>query len=149
MKIFYNEAYLETKNIIRVGNEKLFANKIIIATGGIPKGLSVSGKDYCLNSDQIMELKKIPKQLAIIGSGYIAIEFASIFASLGSKVSLICRKDILRGFDIDLIDLIKDSLKSKGINIYLNKEVKKISLEKKLKNYFLKIVSKLYSLMKY
>ena len=138
VEIFYDEAHLETKNIIRVGNEKLFANKIIIATGGTPKGLSISGKDYCLNSDQIMELRKIPKQLAIIGSGYIAIEFASIFASLGSKVSLICRKDILRGFDADLISLIKDSLKSKGINIYLNKEVKKISLKKEIKKLFLK-----------
>ena len=50
-----------------------------------------------------MELKKIPKKLAIIGSGYIAIEFAFIFASLGSKVSLICRKDLLRGFDANLV----------------------------------------------
>ena len=69
----------------------------------MPKKLPILGKEYCLNSDQIMELKKIPKKLTIIGSGYIAIEFAFIFASLGSKVNLICRKDILRGFDIILL----------------------------------------------
>ena len=103
---------------------------MIIATGGIPKDLSIEGKEYCINSDQIMELKKIPKKLSIIGSGYIAIEFAFIFASLGSKVSLICRKDLLRGFDANLISLTKDMLLSKGINIYLNEEVKKIFVKK-------------------
>ena len=83
-----------------------------------------------------MELKKIPNKLAIIGAGYIAIEFAFIFASLGSKVSLICRKNILRGFDDNLVSLIKDSLSSKGVNILLNQEVTKISLNKNLRKLF-------------
>ena len=69
------------------------------------------------------------KKLAIIGSGYIAVEFAFIFASLGSKVSLICRKGLLRGFDANLVSLIKDRFSSKGINIYLNEEAKKVLSE--------------------
>ena len=138
VKIFYNEAFLKTKNIVKVGNNELFAKKVIIATGGIPKDLSIEGKEYYINSDQIMQLKKIPKKLSIIGSGYIAIEFAFIFASLGSKVSLICRKDLLRGFDANLISLTKDMLLSKGINIYLNEEVKKIFVKNKTKVLLLK-----------
>ncbi len=137
VKIYYKEAYLEKKNIIKVGSDKIFAKKVIIATGGKPKELPVDENGYCLNSDQIMELKKIPKQLAIIGSGYIAIEFAFIFAALGSKVSLICRKDILRGFDTDLVKLVKDSLTSKGIKVFLNEEVKKISCKKNIKKLLL------------
>ena len=138
VKIFYEEASLEKKNIIKLKDIKLLAKKVIIATGGTPKKLPILGSEYCLNSDQIMELKKIPNKLTIIGSGYIAVEFAFIFSALGSKVNLICRKDILRGFDIDLINLVKETLKFKGINLYLNEEVNKITLKGNLKKLLLK-----------
>ena len=105
----------------------------------MPKKLNIIGHQHCINSDQIMELKKIPKSLTVVGSGYIAIEFAFIFASLGSKVNLICRKNILRGFDKDLIDLVKESLISKGVNVYLNEEVRKVSLKKAEGNFFKKL----------
>ena len=146
---FYNEAFLKTKNIVKVGNNELFAKKVIIATGGIPKDLQIEGSEYYINSDQIMELKKIPKKLSIVGSGHIAIEFAFIFASLGSKVSLICRKGLLRGFDANLVSLTKDMLLSKGINIYLNEEVKKIFVKNKTKILLLKKVEKVLIVMKY
>ena len=138
VKIIYEEAFLERNKVIKVGKKKISAKNIIISTGGIPKKLNISGNQYCINSDQIMELKKIPKSLTVIGSGYIAIEFAFIFASLGSKVNLICRKNILRGFDKDLIDLVRESLITKGVTIYLNEEVRKVSLKKKLKEISLK-----------
>ena len=80
VKIFYERASLEKKNIIKLKDIKLIAKKIIIATGGAPKKLPIIGNDYCINSDQIMELKKIPNKLTIIGSGYIAVEFAFIFS---------------------------------------------------------------------
>ena len=146
VKIFYNEAVLKTPNIVNVGNKQLLTKKIIIATGGTPKDLDIEGKEYCINSDQVMELKKIPEHLSIIGSGYIAIEFAFIFAALGSKVTLICRKSLLRGFDDNLISLVKDSLVLNGVKIYFNEEVKKISLKKNIKKLILKSSNKtLYS----
>ena len=138
VKIFYNEACLESKNIVRVGNAKLFTKKVILATGGTPKTLDVIGKEYCINSDQIMELQEIPKKLSIVGSGYIAIEFAFIFASLGSKVDLICRKNILRGFDSHLVKLVRESLISAGVNVFLSEQIKKISLHNSFKKIFLK-----------
>ena len=58
VKIFYEEASLEKKNIIKLKDIKLLAKKVIIATGGTPKKLPILGSEYCLNSDQIMELKK-------------------------------------------------------------------------------------------
>ena len=133
VKIFYNEAFLESNNIVNVGKERIFAKKIIISTGGIPKNLNIRGYKHCINSDQIMELKKIPKLLTIVGSGYIAIEFAFIFSLLGSKVNLICRKNILRGFDDHLVEEIKKNLIRKKVKIYFNNEVKEI---KKYKNKF-------------
>ena len=138
VKIIYKEAFLERNKIIKVKKKKISAKNIIISTGGMPKKLNIIGHQHCINSDQIMELKKIPKSLTVVGSGYIAIEFAFIFASLGSKVNLICRKNILRGFDKDLIDLVKESLISKGVSVYLNEEVRKVSLKKKLKEISLK-----------
>ena len=138
VEIIYEEAMLESNKVIKVGKKKISAKNIIISTGGMPKKLNIIGHQHCINSDQIMELKKIPKSLTVVGSGYIAIEFAFIFASLGSKVNLICRKNILRGFDKDLIDLVRESLITKGVTIYLNEEVRKVSLKKKLKEISLK-----------
>ena len=138
VKIIYEEAFLERNKVIKVGKKKISAKNIIISTGGMPKQLNIIGHQHCINSDQIMELKKIPKSLTVVGSGYIAIEFAFIFASLGSKVNLICRKNILRGFDKDLIDLVKESLISKGVSVYLNEEVRKVSLKKKTEGNFFK-----------
>ncbi|MBF95793.1 MAG: Glutathione amide reductase [Alphaproteobacteria bacterium MarineAlpha9_Bin4] len=138
VKIFHEEAFLESKNIVKAGNLKLFTKNIIIATGGVPKSLDVIGNEYCINSDQIMELNKIPEKLSIIGSGYIAIEFAFIFSMLGAKVVLICRKNILRGFDDHLIKLVKERLIASGVKVLLNEEVKKISLKNSLKKISLK-----------
>ena len=133
VKIYYNKAFLESNEIVNLGKKKIFAKKIIIATGGSPKNLNIRGYKHCINSDQIMELNKIPKLLTIVGSGYIAIEFAFIFSLLGSKVNLICRKNILRGFDSDLVKLVKESLTSRGVNIFLNTQIEKVSLNKKIK----------------
>ena len=138
VKIIYEEAIIESNKVIKVGKNKITAKNIIISTGGMPKKLNIVGNQYCINSDQIMELKKIPKLLTVVGSGYIAVEFAFIFSSLGSKVNLICRKNILRGFDKDLVYLVKESLISKGVNVYLNEQVKKVSLKKNIKEISLK-----------
>ena len=98
--IFYGNASFENKNEMTINNRTISAKNIIIATGGKPKSLEVTGGNYCINSDEIMRLKYLPKKLAIIGAGYIAVEFAFIFSLLGSKVTLICRNKILRGFDL-------------------------------------------------
>ncbi len=143
VKIIYEEAYLETKNLVRVGNKKLYSKKIIIATGGKPTPLNIEGQNLCISSDQIMELAKVPKKLTIIGSGYIAIEFAFIFSSLGSKVNLICRKSLLRGFDESLIKLVEENLHLKGINLFLKEEVKNIRLHKNIKKITLKYSNKI------
>tara|TARA_A100001011_G_scaffold397816_1_gene500039 strand:+ start:3623 stop:4981 length:1359 start_codon:yes stop_codon:yes gene_type:complete len=127
VELFKGEASFVNKNQIKINGENLVGKKIIIATGGIPINLKNTGYGLTDDSDSIMQLKSLPKSLVIIGAGYIAIEFAFIFANLGTKVSLIVRNKILRGFDKSLVDLIQNNLLQKNVKIYLNNQVKEIN----------------------
>ena len=110
VKVIYGEAKFTDKNNISINNKIINSDKIIIAVGGLPLKLKVPGSEHTIDSDQVMQLKKLPNSLAIVGAGYIAIEFAFIFANLGVKVSLIVRKKILRGFDSDLVSILEKNL---------------------------------------
>ena len=131
--IFYGKAAFENKNKIKINKNFIHAKNIIIAVGGEPKVLNVPGGELCINSDQIMQLKTIPKKLSIIGAGYIALEFAFIFSLLGSKVNLFCRNKILKGFDKDLVKYVEKSLSSFGVKIFYKEEVTKIETLNKRK----------------
>ena len=86
------------KNILNI----VTAKKILISVGGKPKELNIPGKDLAWSSDDIFELKHFPKTLLIVGGGYIACEFASIFKNLGTEVTQLIRgKSLLNGFDKD------------------------------------------------
>ena len=77
--------------------------KIIIATGSIPNYPNIPGSEYGISSDIFFELKKIPKKVSIVGSGYIALEFAFLLKNLNYDVDLIFRKKtILNEFDSDI-----------------------------------------------
>ena len=87
--IFKGKATFVSKNQIKINGEIIKGDRIIIACGGIPVSLDIPGSNLIDDSDKIMNLKKFPKSLTIIGAGYIAIEFAFIFANLGTKVNLV------------------------------------------------------------
>ena len=137
-EIYKGEAKLTSKNCVHVNNTTLKSKNIIIAVGGEPIKLDINGSEFAKDSDSIMQLKKLPKNLVIIGAGYIAIEFAFIFASLGTKVSLVVRKKILRGFDESLVNLIKKNLDNNKVNLYINENIEKISKKNKGYNVSLK-----------
>ena len=82
---------------------KISSKKILISVGGIPKKLNIPGVDLAWTSDDIFKLEKFPKSLLIVGGGYIACEFASIFMNLGTEVTQLIRSQhLLNGFDEDL-----------------------------------------------
>ena len=115
-------------NEVEVNGSIIRANKILIAVGGksfLPK---IKGIDLCINSDQALDLKALPKKIVINGGGYIALEFASIFASFGSDVTLIYRgKHILRGFDSDISNLITEEYIKNNIKILTETEIISVS----------------------
>ena len=106
-------------NTVRVGDKTYQAKHIVIATGGKPIIPQLKGAELGITSDDFFELSKKPKRVAIIGSGYIAVELTGIFAALGSEVSIFVRKNsILRNFDSMLRDELTHSLKQQNIGLH-------------------------------
>jgi dihydrolipoamide dehydrogenase len=103
------------------------ADKIIIATGSVSASLPIPGADSCITSKEILELKEVPASLCVIGGGVIGLEFASIFRSFGSEVTVLeyC-PNILPRFDVDLAKRLKQSLSKRGINIEVQAQVTRI-----------------------
>ena len=86
-----------------LGDRQISAERIAIATGGLPVRLDFPGAEHAIVSDQAFHLAARPERVVMVGGGYIAVEFAGIFAGLGSQVAQIFRQDLpLRGFDPDL-----------------------------------------------
>ncbi len=104
---------------VRVDDTVLEAAHILIATGGRPLVPQQPGAQLGLTSDDFFALEEQPQRVAIIGSGYIAVELAGVLNSLGCDVSLLLRKrQILRTFDQTLRDVLTKSMKEDGIHIY-------------------------------
>ena len=126
---FYSQDELEvvcptTKKVLN----RLSAQKILIAVGGKPKRLSIPGEDLAWSSDDVFELNNFPKKLVIVGGGYIACEFASIFINLGTEVTQLIRgENLLNGFDRDLSLCLENSLKSLGVELKFNNQLNSIS----------------------
>lgn len=96
--------------------ETITAHRIVIATGSSPSLLDIEGAEYAITSDQAFYLPERPQRVVIVGSGYIGIEFAGIFAGLGSQVELVYRqKTPLRGFDPDIREALYDAIEQRGI----------------------------------
>lgn len=103
---------------IRVGEDTLVAPQIVIATGGRPSIPAIPGAEFGVTSDGFFELASRPNRVAIVGSGYIAVEIAGVFAALGSQVSLVIRRDrILRNFDSMLGDGLMKIMRDEGMEI--------------------------------
>ena len=98
------------------------AQTILIATGGVPiLPEKMPGSEHAITSNEIFDLPVFPARLAIVGGGYIGVEFASIFTRLGSNVTLINRgANILRGFDEDMREGVRDALAEAGVTFRMN-----------------------------
>ena len=116
----------KTKKILN----KVSSKKILIAVGGKPKKLNIPGIELAWTSDDIFELKKFPKSILIVGGGYIACEFASIFSNLGTEVTQLIRgQRLLNGFDEDLSSCLEESPTFTEIKILANTQLKSIKRE--------------------
>jgi glutathione reductase (NADPH) len=117
--IFAERAVLEDNHTIRVGDRKLTAEKILIATGGRPNPHSaLPGNEHCIFSNEAFDLPALPRSIAIEGGGYIAVEFANIFHGLGVETTLVYRgKEILGRFDQDMRRGLHKAMEAKGIRI--------------------------------
>jgi glutathione reductase (NADPH) len=120
VEVVKSRAVLEDAHTVRLATGALVrAETILIATGAAPNmGPRIAGLEHVISSNEAFHLKALPKRVLIQGGGYIAIEFANIFGGLGSDVTLVCRRDnILRGFDDDLRNHLRDEMVARGIRI--------------------------------
>jgi glutathione reductase (NADPH) len=103
---------------------RLSARHVLVATGGRPQLPEFPGREHVLTSNEMFDLDPFPARLLVIGGGYIACEFASIFNGLGSRVTQLYRgPHVLRGFDEDVRRFLGAELVKKGIDLRLNANV--------------------------
>lgn len=126
-QIFESKASFVDAHTLDVGGQRLTAERIVIATGGHPTKLDIQGAEHGVVSDDIFALQEMPKRIAIIGSGYIAVEFAGVFAGLGATTHLVYRQPLpLRGFDEDIRTALGVALAQNGVILHPNATPTKI-----------------------
>ena len=117
--IFEARATFIDPHTLDVGGKRVTAQHIVIGTGGHPVRLPIPGAELGIISDEAFYLPHMPKHVTILGSGYIAVEFAGIFAGLGAHVDLVYRQPLpLRGFDHDLRGGLVEALGAQGIKLH-------------------------------
>jgi glutathione reductase (NADPH) len=110
--------------LVQPGNRRVTARYILVATGGRPVVPDVPGAGHAITSNEAFHLPKLPKSILIVGGGYIAVEFACIFAGLGVDATLLYRgPKILRGFDEELRDSLTKELFKRDIDVVCNAEI--------------------------
>lgn len=111
-------ARLVAPHTVVVGDTRLSAAQIVVATGAHPARDVLPGLESCPTSDDLLDLETLPSRAAVLGGGYIAVEFASMLARLGVQVTLLYRDRLpLRGFDEDLRKRLAGALTEAGIEL--------------------------------
>jgi glutathione reductase (NADPH) len=117
-------------NEIEVEGARHRARHIVVATGGWPVSPDVPGAALAISSNEIFDLERFPDRLVVVGGGYIACEFASIFNGLGAEVTQICRREqLLRGFDHDIRHFVAAEMTKKGVAIRTGTKVASLAAE--------------------
>jgi len=128
--IFDARAELRDAHTIAVDGKTVTAERIVIATGGRPVRPAFPGGEHCIISDDAFYLPHLPAHITILGGGYIAVEFAGIFAGLGAKVDLVMRQQLpLRGFDEDLREGLAEALEAQGVRLFRGKTIASVEAD--------------------
>jgi glutathione reductase (NADPH) len=110
------------------GTRRWRARHILVATGGTPTVPAIPGREHVVTSDSMFDLEPFPRRLLVVGGGYIACEFASIFQGLGAQVTQLYRGDkVLRGFDEDVRGFIVQEMRKHGVDLRLHADVQAIA----------------------
>src|ERR1700743_2937012 len=128
-RVLKTRAVLEDAHTLRLASGEAVRSKyVLIATGGAPNhGNAIPGIEHVISSNEVFHLPKLPRRILIQGGGYIALEFACIFAGLGADVTVVYRGDnILRGFDNDVRAHVRGEMERQGITILTGCTVNRI-----------------------
>lgn len=118
--------FVDTRTL-EVDGECCSADHICIAVGGYPTVPAIPGAEHGITSDGFFELESLPQRVAIVGSGYIAVELAGVLNALGSEVTMLLRREhILRSFDAMLRECLMEEMIKDGINIISSTELEEV-----------------------
>ena len=111
-------ASLTAGRTVMAADKELSAEHIVLATGGHPVVPSIPGAHWGITSDGFFELPERPESIAIVGSGYVAVELAGVFTALGSRLSMVLRTDrMLRSFEPFLGERLLENMRAEGLEI--------------------------------
>jgi glutathione reductase (NADPH) len=126
VEVFKTQATLaDTHTVHMASGERVRAAYILICTGGTPSyGDRIPGIEHAISSNEAFHLTEFPRRIVIQGGGYIALEFATIFAGLGSNVTVVYRgENILRGFDDEVRSHVRAELEKRGIRVVTGRTI--------------------------
>ncbi|MPZ32168.1 MAG: glutathione-disulfide reductase [Rhodospirillales bacterium] len=127
VKLHMGRGRLMDRHTIEIGSQTITAEKILVAAGGAPVVPDIPGREFAITSNEAFHLPELPRRIAIVGGGYIAVEFAGIFNGLGSHVDLVLRRDrVLRGFDEECRTAVHDALKDGGVKMRTEMQIARI-----------------------
>ena len=114
-------------NEVQVNGQTYTAERILIATGGWPQVPDFPGNEHAITSNEAFFLPQLPKRIVVVGGGYIAVEFASIFNGLGAQTTLMYRGELfLRGFDGSVRKHLHEELVKHGLDVRFNSDIERI-----------------------
>ncbi|MDF3936186.1 glutathione-disulfide reductase [Pseudomonas citronellolis] len=120
-------ARLVDAHTVELDGQRFSAANILVATGGWPQVPDIPGKEHAITSQEAFFLERLPRRVLVVGGGYIAVEFASIFLGLGAQTTLLYRRDLfLRGFDRSVREHLRDELAKKGMDLQFNADIARI-----------------------
>lgn len=108
---------LVARDTVQAGDRQYRAPQIVIATGARPRRLPLPGFELGMVSDDIFSLRALPRSIGIVGGGYVATEFACLLRALGCEVEMLIRKQLLDGFDAELVQALSSQMRAQGIRI--------------------------------
>ncbi len=124
VQVMHGRARLVDRHTVEVGGKRLTSRYVLVATGSRPYLPDVPGVECAITSDEAFHLEALPESVAVVGGGYIAVEFAHIFNGLGCRTELVHRRGrVLRGFDDDVRNAVTDGLAARGVKLHLSAEV--------------------------
>jgi glutathione reductase (NADPH) len=124
---FDARARITGPHTVEAGGQTYSAEHILIATGGRPRMPEIPGIELAISSNEAFHLKELPRRVLVVGGGYIAVEFAGIFAGLGARVTQVHRGSLfLRGFDDDIRRALESEMQKRGIELRFEQRMARI-----------------------
>ena len=128
VEIIRQRASVVDPHTVEVGGRRLTTQHILVATGGWPVKPDIPGANLGFTSNEAFHLDALPRRVVVVGGGYIAVEFASIFNGLGVDTTLVYRRErLLRAFDADLGGFLGEQMAAKGIKIRFGCNIARIA----------------------